>query len=100
MAFAEARLGAPRRVRADRVVVLLLRHGVGSDELREPIGRDLGELLVRRRRLQVRPRLLELLVDLGRLDVGELLSLRDHRSDVRVPGLHVAVGPGVDRRRR
>src|SRR5262249_51356899 len=91
-------VGLPRGQRADGVVVLLTgdRHRV-YERFQTFLG-DGGQVLVRLRGPEGRTGLLELLIDLRRLDVGQLLALADRASDVDVPRLQIATGPRVDRR--
>src|SRR6267143_251234 len=90
--------GLHRAERAHRHVRLLLGDRVALEERLPAVGGDLSLPQIGLRRLEIGPGLLELLIDLGRLDLGEELPLLHVGADVEVPGLHVAVGAREDRR--
>ena len=83
---------------ADCLVGRLFGDGIGLQQLLPARGGDLGELVVGLGRGAVGARLLELVVDLRRLDLREQLTGFHARADIGVPALEIAVGPRVDRR--
>jgi hypothetical protein len=93
-------LGRGRRGRA--IVDLLLRHGAHADAdeaLRRPAGQLQVGLELHKGGLALRerpPRLVELLVDLRRLDLGDESARRHVVADVHVARLQVAVDARVD----
>src|SRR5208283_5339271 len=61
-------------------------------------GGGLRQIIVGLRRRQFRPRLLELLIQLGRIDFRQELTLFNPAADVHVPALQIAARPRVNRR--
>ena len=89
--------GLLRFVAAVGVVEVLPRHRVGLDQILVALGGRPRQALVRLRGRQVGARLEQLLIDLGRVDLGEHLPGLHLRSDVGVARLQVAGGPREDR---
>ena len=84
---------------AQLLVRLLVRDHLALEQGLPAIRGDLGHLHGGGRCVvQVGAGLPQLLVQLGRLDLGEELPLLDARADVDVQLLEVAAGPRVDRR--
>ena len=83
---------------AGLLVDRLARHGVGAAELlpapRRHRRQRLGGLGAGQRRLGLQ----ELLVEVGRLDLGQQLAGLHVRADIDMPGLEVAADAGIDRR--
>ena len=86
-------------VGAVRVVDVLPRHRVALDQILIAIGRRLRQSRVGLRGGEIRARLQQLLIDLGRVDLGQHLARLHARSDVGVALLQVA-GRSARRSRR
>src|SRR5205085_10076994 len=86
------------RVGAALLVQLLLRDGLALPQRLPALEGARRERQARGRLLTGGDRLRELLVDLGRLDVGEELALLHAAADVAVPLLEIAAGARRDRR--
>ena len=76
----------------------LLGHRVGSTQRLPALCRHQSQRLARLGAGQRRLGLEELLVEVGRLDLGEQLTGLHWRADIDVPGLQEAAHPGIDRR--
>jgi hypothetical protein len=83
---------------ADLLVRLLRRHGIGLQQRLPALRRALRELAVGLAREQIGLGLVELVVDVGRVELGQELALLHRRADIGVPALHIAAGAGIDRR--
>ena len=82
----------------DESVGVLLRDGVGFDEVRVALGLGVRIVGVGLGSGQVGLSLDDLFVQFGRGDDGQQLALFHFGADVGVPVVEIAVGPGVDRR--
>ena len=98
MCLADSHGGLPRVEAAGGVVGILLRHRVGLAEVGVPIGRDLRQPRVGVRRREVGAGLLQLLLELGGVDLGEQLAGFHPGAQLDEPPLEVSAGPRVDRR--
>ena len=81
---------------AGLLVRLLTRDCVLGQQAGPARGGGLGELAVGHRGGQIGPGLGQLLVEFGRVDVGQHLARLHLGADVLVPGLEIAADPGVD----
>ena len=86
-------------VSADGVVRVLLRDRIGLKQILVAILGDLRQSEIGLCRGEVAARLLELLVDFRRVDLGEKLALFHAGSNVYVPLVYVAAGARVNRSR-
>jgi len=80
------------------LISVLLGDIAGLRQLVPARGGLLGDLVVGLGRGQIGARLLELVVDLGGLDLGQELPGFDSCTDVHQPALEIAVGARIDRR--
>jgi hypothetical protein len=92
-------LGHARSQLRGRVVRVLLRDRVLSDQSLVTIGSHLCNGGIALRGGQIRLRLSKLLVQLGRFDDRQQFALVYVRTDVVIPNLHIACGASVDRRK-
>ena len=86
------------RGRAGLLVIGLLRHPLRTDEGLPALRRDDRHLLVGLGGRQIGFRLLELLIEIRRVDHTEELASLHMGADVLLPALEIAGDPGVDRR--
>ena len=91
MAFCAARL-------LDRLIGLLLRNRIRLEQISASGRRWSAPAPVGLGGLQIGPRLLQLLIDLGRVDLRQQFALSHTRADIEIPVLQIAVGTGIDRR--
>ncbi len=82
----------------DGIIDLLLRDPVRLDQFLETCGRNLGEIRVGLRRIQVGARLGQLLVHFRGINVGKQIALPGAAADIVIPLFQIAVGARVDRR--
>jgi hypothetical protein len=75
-----------------------LRNGVLGQQRLPAVAGHAGKVRIGLHALQLGTRLVQLLVDLGRFDLGQKVALVHVRADVEVPLLQVAVGARVDGR--
>src|SRR5262249_2640258 len=75
----------------------LLRDRLRCDERTPALGGQVGELRVRLGAGQVRLGLIELLVEIRRIDRGQFLAGRDMRADILAPAFQIAADPRIDR---
>ena len=80
------------------LVGLLLRDGVLGQQRLPPVAGHAGKVRIGLHALQFGARLVQLLVDFGRLDLGQEIAFAHVRANVEVPLLQVAVGARVDGR--
>ena len=83
---------------ADILIGFLLGHRVGFPQRLPAVSGNFRLAQVGLRGLKVRPSLLQLLVHLRRLDLGEQLTLLHTGPDVSVPAFDITVRPRKDRR--
>ena len=81
----------------ERALIDVLRGDrIGAGERLPALGRDFRELRIGLSHVEVRARLHELLVEIGRVDLGEQLARLDLAADVVLPALQVAGHTRID----
>src|ERR1700722_7079006 len=83
---------------ANGVVNFLFRNAIGLDQFLKAIRGDLREILVGFRGAEISSGLQKLLIDFGRVNVGEQFAFLYARADVVIPTNEIAVGARVNRR--